>query len=88
VPSTPAELSDSNRVEHDLPGKLDKEIAHVVDAPVKEGIAMSETGSTKSAPVAKPRPTELVESVPMLFCWALLGVSALLLTIQLWTYFF
>ena len=39
------------------------------------------------ASVAKPLSPGLVESVPMPFCWALLGVSALVLIIQLWTYF-
>ena len=33
-----------------------------------------------------PKPG-LIEAVPTQFCWALFGVSALLLFIQLWTYF-
>lgn len=39
------------------------------------------------AAVAHPAPQGLVESVPTQLCWALLGVSALTLIIQLWTYF-
>ncbi len=38
-------------------------------------------------PVAVPAPAGLVESVPTSLCWALLGISALTLLIQLWTYF-
>jgi hypothetical protein len=43
----------------------------------------------RSAPpaVANPRPQGLVETVPTQLCWVLLGISALILLIQLWTYF-
>ena len=46
-------------------------------------------GVVRTAPVAvaTPPPVGLVESVPAAFCWALVGVSALTLLIQLWTYF-
>jgi hypothetical protein len=39
------------------------------------------------SPVANPLKPGLVEDIPMPFCWALLSISALLLLIQLWTYF-
>jgi hypothetical protein len=39
-----------------------------------------------TASVAKPMTQELVESVPMPFCWALLGISALVFVIQFWIY--
>jgi hypothetical protein len=37
--------------------------------------------------VANRSPQALVESVPTQLCWGLLGLSALTLLIQLWTYF-
>jgi hypothetical protein len=37
--------------------------------------------------VAVPPPQGLVETVPTQLCWVLLGISALILLIQLWTYF-
>jgi hypothetical protein len=37
--------------------------------------------------VANPPPKGLGESVPAQLCWALLGISALTLLIQLWNYF-
>ena len=37
--------------------------------------------------VANSPPQRLVQSVPVLFYWALLGISALSFLIQLWTYF-
>lgn len=43
---------------------------------------------TATTPRVAPVPSgALIESVPTAFCWALLGVSALTLLIQLWTYF-
>ncbi len=46
-------------------------------------------GTIRQMPVkvAPVPPVALVESVPATFCWALLGVSALILLTQLWTYF-
>ena len=38
-------------------------------------------------PVATPAPVGLVESVPAGLCWGLVGVSSLILSIQLWAYF-
>jgi hypothetical protein len=37
--------------------------------------------------VANPPPKGLGQSVPAQLCWALLGISALTLLIQLWNYF-
>jgi hypothetical protein len=31
--------------------------------------------------------SEMIESIPVLLCWALLGISAVIFIIQLWTYF-
>lgn len=46
-------------------------------------------GAIRTSPpaVANPPGPGLVESVPMQLYWALLGLSALTLLIQLWTYF-
>jgi hypothetical protein len=49
------------------------------------------TGLIRTAPppagVANQPAPRLVDAVPMPFCWALLGISAVTLLIQLWTYF-
>ena len=42
---------------------------------------------TAPGTVANPPPPALLDAVPTQFCWALLGVSALLLLIQIWIYF-
>jgi hypothetical protein len=47
-------------------------------------------GAIRTAPspeVAKPLAPRLVESLSPRLCWVLLGLSALILLIQLWTYF-
>ncbi|HJT82667.1 MAG TPA: hypothetical protein VJ719_15835 [Chthoniobacterales bacterium] len=41
-----------------------------------------------AAPVPAPVPLEPVEdSIPMTLCWGLLGVSAIVLLVQIWNYF-
>ena len=74
-----------------------KETARIGDSPMKATVKLSAiqptpvptVGVVRTArlPVATPPPVGLVESVPAAFCWALVGVSALTLLIQLWTYF-
>jgi hypothetical protein len=43
----------------------------------------------RSAPPvgANPPPQRFLETIPTQLCWVVLGISALILLIQLWTYF-
>jgi hypothetical protein len=74
-----------------------KDTARIADSPMKATVKLSslQPASVPSAPVirtappavANPPPQGLAETVPTRLCWALLGISALTLLIQLWTYF-
>ncbi len=74
-----------------------KETARIADSPMKATVKLGQVQPTGMpfAPVARTLlptvanqpPPGLVESVPTQLCWALLGISALTLLIQLWTYF-
>ena len=77
-----------------------EETARIVsapDSPMKATVKLGTTQPPSAPPISSIRtappavapvpPVALVESVPATFCWALLGVSALTLLIQLWTYF-
>jgi hypothetical protein len=89
---------DPTPVKRDVPPAVRAETARTAYPP-KAAAAMSDihpvgTPRIGARPVGAPPPQvakqpapELVESVSTLFCWALLCVSAALLTIQLWTYF-
>jgi hypothetical protein len=76
---------------------LRKETARIVHSPTKpiEKLSGVQPARAQSAPFIRPAPPQvanppsrgLVESVPTQLCWALLGISALTLLIQLWTYF-
>jgi hypothetical protein len=37
--------------------------------------------------VAEPDTSVAAEAIPMPLCWALLGISAVILIIQIWNYF-
>ena len=56
-------------------------------------IAMPHPQITPQSPSMAVTPTEKVEesatidAIPMSICWALLGVSTVILIIQIWTYF-
>jgi neural Wiskott-Aldrich syndrome protein len=80
------------------PQKETVRVAPLVDSPMKATVKLPpiRTPSAPAAGLIRPAPPTsvanlpkpgLIEAVPMQFCWALLGVSALLLFIQLWTYF-
>ena len=74
-----------------------KETARIADSPMKATVKLgsAQPFGTPSAPVirsatptvANPLPQRLVETVPTQLCWVLVGISALILLIQLWTYF-
>jgi hypothetical protein len=80
------------------PRKETARIGPTPDSPMKATVRLGNVqpasvpsaGVIRTAPplVASPPPAGLVESVPLQLCWALLGLSALALLIQLWTYFF
>jgi hypothetical protein len=73
-------------------------VGTLVDSPMKATVKLApiRTPSAPPAGVIRPAPPTsvanlpkpgLIEAGPTQFCWALLGVSALLLFTQLWTYF-
>ncbi|MGH8092779.1 MAG: hypothetical protein ACREIF_04840 [Chthoniobacterales bacterium] len=101
-PLKPAEPSlgtvPVNRGPEAGPRKETARIALTADSPTKATVKLPDQPASvppagvihAPAPpsaVARPRASGLLESVPMRLCWALLGVSALILLIQLWTYF-
>ncbi|MEP6974035.1 MAG: hypothetical protein ABI787_03965 [Spartobacteria bacterium] len=81
------------------PRKETARIAVTPDSPMKATVRLSNVPpagppaaavvrtAPLSPPVANPPAAGLVESVPTPLYWALLGISALTLLIQLWTYF-
>jgi len=61
-------------------------------APKREGALevgprFAPAGGIAAPSVANSPPQRLVQSIPVLFYWALLGMSALNFLIQLWIYF-
>ena len=38
-------------------------------------------------PIEKVEESAMLDAIPMSICWALLGVSTVILIIQIWTYF-
>jgi hypothetical protein len=79
------------------PRKETARITSIPESPMKATVKLGAIQPPKAPPVGAIRqmptavapvpPVALVESVPVTFCWALLGISALTLIIQLWTYF-
>ncbi|HEY1582026.1 MAG TPA: hypothetical protein VGF73_02880 [Chthoniobacterales bacterium] len=81
------------------PRKETARIGALPDSPMKATVKLSPLQPTSTPPagvirtapaapvVANQPATGLVESVPLTFCWALLGISAVTFLIQLWTYF-
>ena len=103
VPQRPAPLAPSlgatpaSRPAHAGSGK---ETARIADSAMKATVrlgaiqaptAPARAGIRATAPpaveVATPALAGLADSVPIALCWGLLSVSALLLLIQLWSYF-
>jgi hypothetical protein len=51
-------------------------------------VTMPEVTAPPSVPLTvTSEPPPVVESIPMPLCWAVLGVSLLILLIQVWNYF-
>jgi hypothetical protein len=80
------------------PGKETVRVAPPMDSPMKATVKLTPirppgapaAGGIRAAlppSVANLPKPGLIEAVPTQFCWALLGASALLLFMQLWTYF-
>ena len=102
TPVTPSKLAahalDPTPVKRDVPPEVREETPRIADPPEatatmsdispmgRQRIGARPLGAPPAQVAKRPAP-ELVESVSTLFCWALLCVSAALLTIQLWTYF-
>ncbi|MGI8432587.1 MAG: hypothetical protein ACR2MW_09915 [Chthoniobacterales bacterium] len=97
LPVPPPRPTVGDRTAAASPRKETARIGATPDSPMKATVRLGTTQPlnippvgairTMPAPVAPVPPVALVESVPATFCWALLGVSALILLIQLWTYF-
>jgi hypothetical protein len=94
----PSTIEKSNGPAPTGPRKETARIAVMPEKPMKATVRLGSiapstipaAGISRPAapvPVAVPAPAGLVESVPTSLCWALLGISALTLLIQLWTYF-
>jgi hypothetical protein len=73
-----------------------KETARIADSPMKATVKLGSVQPVsipaapfiRSAPPAAAKPPQrLVETIPTQLCWVLLAISALILLIQLWTYF-
>jgi hypothetical protein len=74
-----------------------KETARIADSPMKATVKLGsiQSGSVPASPVirgappavANPPPPRFLETIPTQLCWMVLGISALILLIQLWTYF-
>ena len=73
-----------------LPGPK-KETARIAAVEMKKTqpiITMPATASQNAPLTVAPTTTESIgHEIPMAFCWALLGVSAVILIIQIWNYF-
>jgi len=69
----------------DTPMKSTVKLTPIQPPPL--GPAVGGIRTTPPPEVANPLSPGLVESVPTQLCWALVGISALILLIQLWTYF-
>jgi hypothetical protein len=99
APGLPSAISPGeNRSASTSPRKETARIGPTPDTPMKATVKLSgpapssapPAGVIRTAPppaVATTPPAGLVESVPMPLCWALVGISALTLLLQLWTYF-
>ena len=57
------------------------------DVALEAGPRFTPASGIAAPSVANSPSQRLVQSVPVLFCWALLGISALSFLIQLWIYF-
>jgi hypothetical protein len=74
-----------------------KETARIADSPMKatvklgsiQPVSVPASPFIRSAPPAgaHPPPQRFLETIPTQLCWVVLGISALILLIQLWTYF-
>ena len=95
IPSPAPDVADHGSAAG--PRKETARVASTPDSPMKATVRLSNVQPSSAPPggvmrapplpVASLPPAALVEPVPATFCWALLGVSALTLLIQLWTYF-
>jgi len=59
-----------------------KKTQPLIDLPAMEAPAAPVT----VAPAPPPKPLPRIDQIPMPMCWALLGVSAAILILQIWNY--
>jgi hypothetical protein len=78
------------------PKKETARITVLPDPPARPGVQMKTTQPLIDMPVASapetpvtvaPQPRVTIDQIPKPLCWALLGVSAAILIIQIWSYF-
>jgi len=89
-PTAPPDPADGNRGRHIDPRKEPSRLGEMLHPPIKATVRLTPIQPPSAPPppaVAKQPAPGLLESVPMPFCWALLGVSAVTLLTQLWIYF-
>jgi hypothetical protein len=63
-----------------------KKTQPLIDLPAMEMPASTVTLTPAPAPKAQPQPQLRIDQIPMPLCWALLGVSAATLILQIWNY--
>jgi hypothetical protein len=78
------------------PKKETARITVLPDPPARPGVQMKKTQPLIDVPAASapetpltvaPQPRITIQQIPKPLCWALLGVSAVILIIQIWSYF-
>jgi hypothetical protein len=72
------------------PGVQMKKTQPLIDLPVPEmptiSVTVAPQGSPSPEPMPRPSLMQTVDEIPMPLCWTLLGVSAVILLIQIWSY--
>lgn len=90
-PTAPSsDPAGSNRGRQIDPRKEPSRLGAMLYPPIKATVRLTPIQPPSAPPppaVANQPAPGLLESVPMPFCWALLGISAVTLLTQLWTYF-
>ena len=87
APSTPVQMKKTQRVE-DMPEPSAQSSTPVQMKKTQPLVTMPEVTPPPSVPLTvTSEPAPAVEPIPGPLCWAVLGVSALILIVQIWNYF-
>ena len=101
-PGTPPQVSAAPDLTSLGPKKETARIALMPEPPAKPAPAVQmkktqpliamppitpQSASIAVAPTGKAKGSAMMDAIPMPTCWTLLGVSAVILIIQIWTYF-